>query len=129
MYQSVARFNAVKLLVLQVLSALLISVFWVLCANIADIPRLLLSAAVCAVPNFLFNVSLMRLQQAQPKFLAVCFFLGELIKLLLVAVLLAWMILSAPSHYLAVVCGFVAAQLGAWAAPFLPLLNRQRVSV
>lgn len=113
-----ARTIAYRLVALQAAVVIIITLGWRFSSAIAALSAFL-GGAACVIPNFFFARYLFSTTSARAaKKIIKAFFLGELVKLALSAVLIVLVLLFVPVISLVpLIVGFAGAQFGFWLAP------------
>lgn len=114
------RLSAFKLVGLQALAAVLVAVAWCFGKDIRSAGGAILGGLACVIPSLLFTWRLfVNTSPRAAKTIALVFYLGEFVKLILSALAVALLVLVLPNEMLAVITGFVGAQFGFWLVPLL----------
>lgn len=123
-----ARAIAYRLVGLQALIVVIMALGWRISGPTAALSALL-GGAACVLPSFFFARYLFSTTSARAaKRIIKAFFLGELVKLALSAVLLVVVLLFIPVSLVPLLVGFAGAQFGFWLAPAFVRLEAVKVS-
>ena len=115
---SSARLVAYRLVGLQAVVVVVIALCWWIKGATEALSALFLGGAACVLPSLYFARRLFAITSSRAaKRIMINFFLGELIKLALSAVLVVLVIVFIPVAIVPFVVGFVGAQFGFWLAP------------
>lgn len=114
-----ARQTAYRLVGLQALVVLLIAAGW-LFGGLREALSALLGGAACVLPSLYFARRFFATTSArEAKQIIKAFYLGEVIKLALSAILVVLIVMFIPVVILPFITGFVGAQFGFWLAPMV----------
>lgn len=112
------RNSALKANALQVLLVFAVAAIFYLVSGKTAFFALLFGGLASVLPSALFATLVFTFFNPQAlKRLAIVFFLGEFVKLLISSVLLAAIIVHMPGYFLPIVVGFFTAWAGNWLAP------------
>ena len=114
-----ARHTAYRLVGLQALVVVFIAAGW-LFGGLREALSALLGGAACVLPSLYFARRLFATTSARDaKKIVKAFYLGEIVKLALSAVLVVLIVMFIPVVILPLITGFIGAQLGFWLAPLV----------
>ena len=120
-----ARLIAYRLVGLQAAVVVIIALCWWMNGTTVVLFALFLGGVVCVLPSLYFAWHLFAITSSRAtKRIMVNFFLGELIKLVLSAVLVILIIVFIPVPVVPFIVGFAGAQFGFWFAPLGVLESR-----
>jgi ATP synthase protein I len=123
------RNKAFKLVGLQALGTLLIAVIMLISKDRYAAGASILGGAANVVPSLLFTWCLFTTTSPRAiKRMAITFYIGEYVKLLASALLVAALIIKLPNAMLPILLGFIGAQMGFWLAPIFIGMNEQKSS-
>lgn len=112
------RKKAFKVVAMQAVGTLLMALILLIWKDRNAAGATFLGGGASLVPTLLFTWCVFRLSKpGAAKQMAFTFYIGEFVKLLTTALLVAGSIIWLPQEMLAVLLGFIGAQLGFWLAP------------
>lgn len=116
---------ALKLFLIQLLFVFAVIAVWCMIGMSSKGLSVLLGGVSGCLPHLVFTRLILSFSDTEcGKLLALAFCLGEFAKLLLSGAALAFLIVMSPGNMLAIISGFMAAQVGLWVAPLAS--NRKR---
>ena len=116
----VERNKAFRAVMLQLLAAVCIGLIWWFFKDLDVFKAVVLGGLALSVPSFLFTWGLFAIvSPTATKRLAIVFFVGEFVKLVVSALALAFVVVHLQYAILPVFVGFIGAQFGAWLVPLL----------
>ena|SRR3990167_1100921 len=114
------RFDIYKLLIAQCVVVLAIALFFQGYHGLSAATSSLLGGVVCILPNFFFAKQLLaKIHSTNPKIIVKTLFIGEVIKLLSIAILFVLVLKYIPINLVTLLAGFIGAQFAFWFAPLL----------
>lgn len=114
-----ARHTAYQLVGMQAFMVMIIATGWLL-GGLLEAMSALLGGAACVVPSFYFARRLFATTSARDaKKIVKAFYLGEMVKLGLSAVMVVLIIMFIHVTIIPFITGFVGAQFGFWLAPMI----------
>ena len=117
-----ARVTVYRWLILQIIVVIVASLILLFMQGTRSASSVLLGGAVCVLPQYLFARRVFSYYRASaPARLIRNFYWGEIMKLLLTAVLFVLVISLVPVKIGAVLIGFISAQLVFWIMPLVSM--------
>ena len=119
-----ARSTAYRLVSVQALVVILVAIGFVVGSGVVGAYSALLGGAACVLPSLYFAHKLFKTTSARDvKKIAIAFFVGEFVKLLLSGILVVIILILIPVKTVPFIITFVGAQFGFWLAPLLVKLE------
>lgn len=116
-----------KLFIAQIVLVLLLACGWGF-ANQAVIPSILVGGVICIVPNLFFAHRFFSTKhRLRPAQILISFYVGELVKMLLSALLIVLAVMYLKMQLLPTVLSYFVANLAFWMAPAMVLKKTVRV--
>ena len=115
---NIARSQAYKLVTTQIVIVVIIAILWWIFKDFTHCYSALLGGFAYIIPSWYFIRKLFANKKRTPQTLVRTFYLGELTKLLLSAILLVLIVKFIPTNLFAVLSGYIVACLSIWSMPF-----------
>ncbi len=115
---NIARSQAYKLVATQIIIVVILAVIWWIFKDLTHCYSALLGGFAYIIPSWYFIRKLFTNKQRTPQAMVRTFYVGELTKLLLSAILLVLIVKFIPTNLFAVISGYIVACLSIWSMPF-----------